>query len=712
MAALWFGLAIVPIVGFVVETGNWLEHQRHLQLQADAAALAGGNLLGNCFSGAGSASILNEATKYSGVTQGRWQGQLFPNPAYGSTDIHNTQVGGSRKGTVTILYQSQTYQDGTREPLPPYPQTETQQPCDTPSLMLDVKATESNLPWFLDWAPLLPGFGGGDCGFFVCAINTHARVQLRALGETNPALPLAVPDINPRKVGVTFVNEAGAELTGCSGLNKVTGTPCTFEMTKGSPSGGLNTWSGGAGITLPAAPAKIGMRIGLGGVLGSCAGTVGVTGQYACYDNTTTNNGLYLIRDFDWGGPVGTQPILDGVSPTTNLPTSAQPCSGSQFYSDVSAAPSPTCPAGIEATVDFGTAATVPDTSKYQLTATIANADGKKSTTVSLAPVPGSYDATHHAWLWRAPNGAAILSTGVGTQSITLDWTVAKGTAPICPGTKDCTGTFSNVHRFYSAPTDGSGPVRSVSVTESGLEVAALTPGFHTLQVTLGVSGNFSIRTKCPPPPSGGSYDCSTDRPSLIRFSSLSGSRTYAVDCGTPAGHSGGDLYQQIHWGCANRFSVNSLGYCPNPSPPTPTDCVPIGNVGSGVKTGQVRAALNDRFVNDPPFNGTCAANNYPVVQTGDPRVLIVMVTDASAFDGSGGSGSVPIITYGAFYVTGWDGAPAGCDHEPFSKTGPGTSQIGDLWGHFVKYVSLVGSGGGSPCDPSGLLPCVPVLTQ
>ena len=35
---------IIMLASFVIDVGNWYEHKRHLQLQADSAALAGGGL--------------------------------------------------------------------------------------------------------------------------------------------------------------------------------------------------------------------------------------------------------------------------------------------------------------------------------------------------------------------------------------------------------------------------------------------------------------------------------------------------------------------------------------------------------------------------------------------------------------------------------------------------------------------------------------------
>ena len=106
-----------------VDIGNWWVHKRHLQHQVDAAALAGGALFGQCFSdpAAGSTAMQAEATRFGG----------------GAGSTYNGQVGGANKGAITLLYQSKTYAAGSVGA----DDTETQLPCNTPSLMFDVKAT-------------------------------------------------------------------------------------------------------------------------------------------------------------------------------------------------------------------------------------------------------------------------------------------------------------------------------------------------------------------------------------------------------------------------------------------------------------------------------------------------------------------------------------------------------------------------------------------
>jgi uncharacterized membrane protein len=61
-----FVALLVPVVllflSLTVDIGNWWVHKRHLQLQVDAAAFAGGAFLGDCFSDsvAANTAIKNE----------------------------------------------------------------------------------------------------------------------------------------------------------------------------------------------------------------------------------------------------------------------------------------------------------------------------------------------------------------------------------------------------------------------------------------------------------------------------------------------------------------------------------------------------------------------------------------------------------------------------------------------------------------------------
>ena len=158
---------VVMFLALSVDIGNWWVHKRHLQTQVDAAALAGGAMLGQCFSDsvAANTAIQNEATRFGG----------------GAGSTYNGQVGGANQGAITLLYQSKTYAAGSVAA----DDTETQSPCETPNLMFDVKASEAGLPLIFS----IPGLSD------VTAINAHARVELKKVVVFRTgSLPLAVPE--------------------------------------------------------------------------------------------------------------------------------------------------------------------------------------------------------------------------------------------------------------------------------------------------------------------------------------------------------------------------------------------------------------------------------------------------------------------------------------------------------------------------------------
>ena len=122
MTAVWLPVILV-FASFVVDIGNFFEHQRHLQTQVDAGALAGGDVYQfPCDNNA----ITNAVRSYSGA---QW----------------NPQVANSQ-GSVTVLVNSTTYanqggtdfSDGT--------------PCSNG--YVDVKATEHDVPLLQDPVPV------------------------------------------------------------------------------------------------------------------------------------------------------------------------------------------------------------------------------------------------------------------------------------------------------------------------------------------------------------------------------------------------------------------------------------------------------------------------------------------------------------------------------------------------------------------------------
>jgi uncharacterized membrane protein len=80
MVALWLPVLLV-VMTFVVDVGNWFVHKRHLQMQADAGALAAaGEFRFPCADD----PILQKAAEYSG-------------------DTYNAQIGGTPSASVHRL---------------------------------------------------------------------------------------------------------------------------------------------------------------------------------------------------------------------------------------------------------------------------------------------------------------------------------------------------------------------------------------------------------------------------------------------------------------------------------------------------------------------------------------------------------------------------------------------------------------------------------
>ena len=97
-------------------------------------------------------------------------------------------MGGTQPDDIHMLMNSKTFYGQTELDPDPPPSTS---PCT--ARMIDVKMTETDLPWFMRVAS-------------VDYINATARVAINQLDVTAGMLPVGVPDVNPKKAAVTFVD--------------------------------------------------------------------------------------------------------------------------------------------------------------------------------------------------------------------------------------------------------------------------------------------------------------------------------------------------------------------------------------------------------------------------------------------------------------------------------------------------------------------------
>jgi hypothetical protein len=293
LVALWlpvlFGFMIL-----VADVGNWFEHKRHLQMQADSGALAaGGQFTVPCNDG----PIVAGARQYAGDP--------------GAAGSYNRQV--SNQANVHVLVNSTGYwnQGGADY-------SDGGPPCAARTV--DLKLTEANLPLFFG---LIPGLS------VVPAINAHARVQIQQLSYASGSLPIAVPDVDPTRAKATFINEATGAVLATTLLGN-TGT-----------ANGLSIWDNSAApVSVPVNASQIGVRITLSGGASTTCGDPLVD----CYDSGSSN-GIVYVRGWSSAGS-GAQPNPPLARSVTLVPGS---CADPYFSSASSS-----CSIGVSAVVDFG----------------------------------------------------------------------------------------------------------------------------------------------------------------------------------------------------------------------------------------------------------------------------------------------------------------------------------------------------------------------
>jgi len=683
-------LALVLIVGAVVDVANWKVHKRHLQLQADAAALAAAHSFS--FASCSDSVIMAEAHKYGGPD------------ASGVLALYNEQVGATPASNMHILINSDKYYGDTGAGDNTDP---SGSPCS--AKYVDIKATETDLPWFI-------GFGG-----LVPRINAHARVSVVQQSSANGTLPIAVPNPLPRSAAAIFINEGNGAILG------------SVPLTDLGPSGSLELYgSGTSGLPLITVAANTGVVIVLSGRTSlSLTGTLAQICQQNltdCYDfgADPPTHGLSFIRGYSTGGS-GAQPSEPILRSVELFPTGA--CS-SAYFSDG------TCTYDFVARIDAGT--TLPKADQ------IYGANGvtlTSSTDPNCAFVAGADQCWHQN---------LTLPANSGPQDIAVTWEETSGQVQIggkletCKtgGGNKCKGTWENVQRAFSTKDDRSGPIKVMDVCTFDLDPSCTQAhdqsypvgDEHRFAVTIAIAGILRNATSVDEPlvvlriksNTGQSLDCDPGYQNLKKELALGCRPTYIPNTGSP--------------------DCSTIGTAAlwDPSNLQPWSCVAVN---TGRVPNDITAGLNERIHLDEKatsceLDGTNGHNNWWMFKPDDPagdgtygfpegdrRVLNAYLTTYGAFSHvNGTSGSVPVIGFGHFYVTGYTGQGAGfvnpCNAGPPSNyTGPhpdnpvpldakGKPDDGLIVGHFIFYLDKVGGDGTEPCDPSSINACVIVMTK
>lgn len=642
--ALWLPL-LVLFVSFAIDVGNWFLHDRHLQLQADAGALAaGGDFSFSC----DDAEVEATAREYSGTAEGGGG--------------YNHQVGGTPPEEVHFELNSPTFFD---QPTP-IDETVAGPPCEAG--MVDVKLTETDLPLFLRVADLFAS---------VPFINAHARVQVFKRQFVSGALPVAVPDPNPSKVKITFVDEENGDAP-------IESTELSKEE---GGEAGLAFWS--APTSLPVESGRIGMRVALSGGQSTECGDPLVQ----CYDN------ILFARGYTMAGS-GAQPNAPLARDVYLTPGSCDPYFSSEQVG---------CSVGVRAAVDFG-----PCEKIAEVGATLSVVVGGSEYPMAMPEGEGCPAGTSTS-VWETSGAPIPVPAGTGPIAVSLKWTETKGNQGDSEcndkGGNKCNGTFDVVQRSFAGDEERSGPIRVARIED---EARTWANSFercpecsYPVVVRIGVDQNLLEKAEDAASP-----------PVQLRVEDPS--QNQSLDCDPELGK----LRDELALGCAPKYKRNEGTVCPTQiavlwnETPEPWPCVAVQ---TGKAKGQILPGLNERVHGDDKPSSCISPNNWPLfpdLPSGDPRIVPIFLTAFGSFSGSGNT-TVPVTDFAIFYVTGWSGQGVGNDSKstcdgsleetPDDGTAPGT-----IVGHFIQYVQALNDGSASEeaCDFDSLTPCVAVLTE
>ena len=434
MVVIWLPVLLLFFM-FVVDVGNWYMHKRHLQMQADAGALAGGGVFRfPCVD----TPIVDETRKYAGD----------PNVS----GPYNLQVKPTNQANVHALVNSTTFWNKGGVDF-----NDGGQPCATK--FVDVKMTEADLPWFMNLN-------------VVPAINAHARVSILQKNGGAGGLPIGVPDSNPVAAAAIFVNEVNGSVIGTQSLTT------TQPVTANGES--LTLWTGNA-VSIPIASAHTGVVVALSGLAGwTPSGTLSqICNQVLvqCYNGGDAGpwSGLSYIHGYATTG-IGT-PVAPIVRDVSLYNVGCLDDSAPYFLRNAG------CSVGVKAQIDFGPVVggdpSLPVAQGGLLAQLKVNGWGCPNGGANPKGCLMTYNKTGPNagyWTTNGSNGYPVMpADGVG-HPIDLNWKTAASGA----------STFMSVQRSFSASTSTSGAIDYVVVSDNSLSI-----GTHTVSVGVGVKGSL-----------------------------------------------------------------------------------------------------------------------------------------------------------------------------------------------------------------------------
>jgi hypothetical protein len=652
---------------------NWFEHKRHLQLQADAAALAGAGKFRLPLSLCRDVDVKSEARNYAG--------QHLDGGENLWASLYNDQVGGTPPGRLHGLINFAP--DDPKDFWRSASDDDGGSPCA--ARFIEVKMTETDLPWFFGLPPSV-----------VRWIDARARVTLMQLGTGTGLLPIGVPETDPDAVEAIFVNECtGATIARSQLTKQVTlDAGLVVWMNNGT---GLPGDPGPLSVSMPTTCTKVGVRI----AMASRGTDTDCSNQFVdCYE-LSTQNGIGFVRSYNaTTNGTATAPRLRGVE----LVPASSGCADPYFFSDKK----PCGSFGVRATVDFG--GVPPNGAKVE-----ASFDDKNPW-VDMAQnlITGAWETPANAF-----SPSDVKGPLEGPRSIRVRWT----SSDTCKSGGGCVFEGGLVHRTYGSADNLSGPIKMVQVYESGVQIGSAPAGTSPqLVVRIAVPSNLKIAADVSDPPVAlrivgnqtQALNCDVDLTNLSdELAYGCGQRVPPADPTSPFSEAYTPNLGQLNCRDTNKVELWAMTSGTSSNPEWP--CVALK---TGHAVNQVPAGLNTRILGtDKPL--VCTSPNdwssYPDLDPDDPRIIHVFITPFGAFSSTGNDETVPVVGFATFYVTGWTGQGGGFDNpcqgfgdDPVPNNDPGT-----IVGHFIRYIAQVNSGtNGQPCDEDSLTPCVAVMTE
>jgi hypothetical protein len=650
IVAIWLPLIIVMGL-FVVDAANLFVHKRHLQVQADAAVLAASQDIG-VVGNCDEATLENTVQSYGGLN--------------GSTI--NAQIGGTPASRVLWALNSTTYPRGGDTDTT----VDTRVPCA--GTMIDLKLSEVDLPRFTHIA----GIGITD------HVNAHARVSFKTASTSKGMRPFTALDFQAKNVEAQMIDEdTGTALTGWFQLD---------QKNTGAPAGTAYSNSTATNVPVGAAVKNVGVRVRV---------TTGAS-TVTTYDATASNAGVTHIQGYNVTS-TGTPSSPEVRSALLNGSAS---CPYSDAYFESAAC---TTTMSVDLAMN-STAQTCNDVTNANKMGVVLRAfvNGTNTATFSCTSV----NTTTHVVSFSTPANAAFnAAPNAGPNTISLHYQAAK-TNPSC--NSGCTAvadkSLGTVQKAYLASTTRSGPIRDVQVTDyttpPGTSLANSLQACATCTYPLIVTVSL---------PNGLDSALSGSTNQAVNLRTLSGpsNQTQLVDCPTTGPQNAQD---QVLNGCLGQYAINTNG-CPDVTTP-PTTCIQPkpGNVTS-LDTGLNQLMYGESNSNKVtcPVAGARGYNNWgATIPPNDPRIVEVFIADYGQFAANGGSQTIPIRRFAAFYVTDWNsGQKTSTNPCPPTVTADKASTAGDVVGHFIKYVNPDNGGSGSSgaCVPTSIDLCFAALT-